>query len=325
MALSFPICHNFSESACFACPPFHVTHNRISGSIGVITKIDIMDQGTDAATMLRGEDVPLRLGYVGVKMRSQQDIVNKKPVKDSLKDEKDWFENHRVYSSSVILIYFVHLAPGLRSHAGNFSSHSQLIFSEASCHQLLILPGKLPPGLVGTPVLIDKLTQILFKHIRRFLPEIKKDSSLGGCVGARGRLDGTPYPIPPIIFNSRPGGHCFLTGTVCVATGNCNGMPTKVVTRNDMKQMYCISITRAGPFACLRLRTLRDGDGENSNRQSAAPEFDPRRSMRNVAQCKIAWMSLARASHWIRLRGCRSCGRWSRTTARCSKTQFAPG
>lgn len=58
-----------------------------------------MDQGTDAASMLRGDDVPLRLGYVGVKMRSQQDIVNKKPVKDSLKDEKDWFENHRVYSN----------------------------------------------------------------------------------------------------------------------------------------------------------------------------------------------------------------------------------
>ena len=38
-----------------------------------------------------------------------------------------------------------------------------------------VVSGKLPPGLVGTPVLIDKLTQILFKHIRRFLPEIKKD------------------------------------------------------------------------------------------------------------------------------------------------------
>jgi dynamin 1-like protein len=101
-------------------------------SIGVVTKIDIMDQGTDAGKMLRGEDVPLRLGYVGVKMRSQQDIVSGKPVSDALKDEKEWFENHRVY-------------------------------------------GKLPPGLVGTPVLIDKLTQILFKHIRRFLPEIKKE------------------------------------------------------------------------------------------------------------------------------------------------------
>ncbi|CAE7330308.1 vps1 [Symbiodinium natans] len=101
-------------------------------SIGVITKIDIMDQGTDAVKMLRGEEIPLRLGYVGVKMRNQQDITSNKPVKVSLKEEREWFENHRLYS-------------------------------------------KLPPGLVGTSTLIDKLTQILFKHIRRFLPEIKKE------------------------------------------------------------------------------------------------------------------------------------------------------
>mmetsp|Transcript_39026 Transcript_39026/g.90471 ORF Transcript_39026/g.90471 Transcript_39026/m.90471 type:complete len:596 (-) Transcript_39026:71-1858(-) len=101
-------------------------------TIGVITKIDIMDQGTDACRMLRGEDVALRLGYVGVKMRSQQDISNGKKVRESLADEAAWFEAHRLYS-------------------------------------------KLPPGLVGTPVLIDKLTKVLFKHIRRFLPEIKKE------------------------------------------------------------------------------------------------------------------------------------------------------
>lgn len=40
-------------------------------TIGVITKIDIMDKGTDARNMLMGKDVPLRLGYVGVKNRSQ--------------------------------------------------------------------------------------------------------------------------------------------------------------------------------------------------------------------------------------------------------------
>jgi len=101
-------------------------------SIGVITKIDIMDQGTDAVKMLRGEEIPLRLGYVGVKMRNQQDITSNKAVKVSLQEEREWFENHRLYS-------------------------------------------KLPPGLVGTSTLIDKLTQILFKHIRRFLPEIKKE------------------------------------------------------------------------------------------------------------------------------------------------------
>ena len=40
-------------------------------TLGVITKIDIMDRGTNAKRMLTGQDVPLRLGYVGVKNRSQ--------------------------------------------------------------------------------------------------------------------------------------------------------------------------------------------------------------------------------------------------------------
>lgn len=39
-------------------------------TIGVLTKIDIMDQGTNALKMLRGEEVPLAYGYVGVKLRS---------------------------------------------------------------------------------------------------------------------------------------------------------------------------------------------------------------------------------------------------------------
>ena len=32
---------------------------------GVLTKLDIMDRGTDAASVLRNEVVPLRLGYIG--------------------------------------------------------------------------------------------------------------------------------------------------------------------------------------------------------------------------------------------------------------------
>jgi len=46
-------------------------------SIGVITKIDIMDKGTDARRMLMGLDIPLKLGYVGVRMRCQMDIDKK--------------------------------------------------------------------------------------------------------------------------------------------------------------------------------------------------------------------------------------------------------
>ena len=33
---------------------------------GVLTKLDIMDRGTNALRVLRNEVVPLRLGYIGV-------------------------------------------------------------------------------------------------------------------------------------------------------------------------------------------------------------------------------------------------------------------
>lgn len=39
-------------------------------TIGVITKIDIMDRGTNAKKMIMNQEVPLRLGYVGVKNRA---------------------------------------------------------------------------------------------------------------------------------------------------------------------------------------------------------------------------------------------------------------
>ena len=39
-------------------------------TVGVITKMDIMDSGTNARNMLEGKDVKLRLGFVGIKNRS---------------------------------------------------------------------------------------------------------------------------------------------------------------------------------------------------------------------------------------------------------------
>ena len=43
-------------------------------TIGVVTKIDLMDQGTDALDLLQGKIYPLKLGYYGVKCRSQRQI-----------------------------------------------------------------------------------------------------------------------------------------------------------------------------------------------------------------------------------------------------------
>ncbi|MCP6508478.1 dynamin family protein, partial [Klebsiella pneumoniae] len=43
-------------------------------TIGVITKLDLMDEGTDARDVLENKLLPLRRGYIGVVNRSQKDI-----------------------------------------------------------------------------------------------------------------------------------------------------------------------------------------------------------------------------------------------------------
>jgi len=68
-------------------------------TIGVITKIDIMDKGTNAKKALMGLEIPLKQGFVGVKGRSQQDINDKMKVKRALELEKLFFANHTVYST----------------------------------------------------------------------------------------------------------------------------------------------------------------------------------------------------------------------------------
>jgi replication fork clamp-binding protein CrfC len=66
-------------------------------TIGVLTKIDLMDQGTDVVDILAGRIIPLRLGYVPVVNRGQRDIENKKRIDVALKAEKEFFENHSSY------------------------------------------------------------------------------------------------------------------------------------------------------------------------------------------------------------------------------------
>jgi len=101
-------------------------------TIGVLTKIDIMDKGTNAKRMLTGQDIPLRLGYVGVKNRSQQDILDNMSVRDAVEREKLYFSTHPVYST-------------------------------------------MPVGTLGTDVLTQKLTRVMFTHIKHNLPEITKE------------------------------------------------------------------------------------------------------------------------------------------------------
>ncbi|KIS69273.1 putative dynamin-like GTPase VPS1 [Mycosarcoma maydis] len=68
-------------------------------TVGVLTKVDLMDAGTDVVDILAGRVIPLRLGYVPVVNRGQRDIDQKKLVSAALTAEKEFFENHPSYRS----------------------------------------------------------------------------------------------------------------------------------------------------------------------------------------------------------------------------------
>ncbi|XP_026160533.1 dynamin 3a isoform X2 [Mastacembelus armatus] len=66
-------------------------------TIGVITKLDLMDEGTDAREILENRLLPLRRGYIGVVNRSQKDIDGKKDIKAALLAERNFFLSHPAY------------------------------------------------------------------------------------------------------------------------------------------------------------------------------------------------------------------------------------
>ncbi|KAH9037580.1 Dynamin central region-domain-containing protein [Lactarius hengduanensis] len=66
-------------------------------TIGVLTKVDLMDVGTDVVDILAGRVIPLRLGYVPVVNRGQRDIDTSKPIQQALDAERHFFESHPAY------------------------------------------------------------------------------------------------------------------------------------------------------------------------------------------------------------------------------------
>jgi dynamin 1-like protein len=66
-------------------------------TIGVLTKVDLMDHGTNSLDILSGRVYPLKLGWIGVVNRSQQDIQGNKPMDEALKSEAEFFRHHPAY------------------------------------------------------------------------------------------------------------------------------------------------------------------------------------------------------------------------------------
>jgi dynamin 1-like protein len=72
-----------------------------------------MDAGTNANDILTGRTYPLKLGFIGVVNRSQQDINAEKPMAAALDSEKDFFASHPAYRNIAHKQGTVHLAKTL--------------------------------------------------------------------------------------------------------------------------------------------------------------------------------------------------------------------
>ena len=60
-------------------------------TLGVLTKVDLMDEGTDCKEILLNKLVPLKLGYIAVKNRSKLDLINNVNIQEGLRKETLFF------------------------------------------------------------------------------------------------------------------------------------------------------------------------------------------------------------------------------------------
>lgn len=82
-------------------------------TLGVLTKVDLMDKGTDVVRVLRNEFLPLRMGYVPVVNRGQRDIEGRKSVRAALEAEQEFFASHPAYAANASFCGSRHLAQRL--------------------------------------------------------------------------------------------------------------------------------------------------------------------------------------------------------------------
>ena len=72
-----------------------------------------MDAGTNANDIVTGRTYPLRLGFIGVVNRSQQDINTEKPMAAALDSERGFFTTHPAYRNTTHKQGIKHLAKTL--------------------------------------------------------------------------------------------------------------------------------------------------------------------------------------------------------------------
>uniref|UniRef100_G3VWD6 Dynamin-2 n=1 Tax=Sarcophilus harrisii TaxID=9305 RepID=G3VWD6_SARHA len=143
-------------------------------TIGVITKLDLMDEGTDARDVLENKLLPLRRGYIGVVNRSQKDIDGKKDIRAALGAERKFFLSHPAYRHIADRMGTPHLQKTLNQQLTNHIRESLPALRSKLQSQLLSLEKEVEEYKNFRPDDPTRKTKALLQMVQQFGVDFEK-------------------------------------------------------------------------------------------------------------------------------------------------------
>ncbi|XP_077073419.1 dynamin-1 isoform X3 [Siphateles boraxobius] len=143
-------------------------------TIGVITKLDLMDEGTDARDVLENKLLPLRRGYIGVVNRSQKDIDGKKDIKTALAAERKFFLSHPSYRHLADTMGTPYLQKALNQQLTNHIRDTLPAFRSKLQSQLLSLDKEAEEYRHYRPDDPSRKTKALLQMVQQFSVDFEK-------------------------------------------------------------------------------------------------------------------------------------------------------
>lgn len=159
-------------------------------TIGVLTKIDLMDEGTDVVDILGNKVIKLRLGFYPVVNRSQADINNHKSIQQALENEKSFFENHASYRGNAAYCGTPFLARRLNiilgRHIERYLPETKAKIESALTKYRDELESLGEPDILGDPsnVLLDIITKLCREYsdvLDGSAPDLSTEELSGGA------------------------------------------------------------------------------------------------------------------------------------------------
>ncbi|EPQ08653.1 Dynamin-3 [Myotis brandtii] len=143
-------------------------------TIGVITKLDLMDEGTDARDILENKLLPLRRGYVGVVNRSQKDIDGKKDIKAAMLAERKFFLSHPAYRHIADRMGTPHLQKVLNQQLTNHIRDTLPNFRNKLQAQMLSIEHEVDAYKNFKPEDPTRKTKALLQMVQQFAVDFEK-------------------------------------------------------------------------------------------------------------------------------------------------------